>query len=1028
MVDRSVLRLAALLAFLVPSVLALSCIDIDAPPAKNGFVSGRVLVTPGEGLAHATVHVDQLNFYDGRGAFRRHVATGTTDDQGYFEAIPTDTAAGLLLLRTTGGTFRDFVSGETIELDSSTGLRALYRLEFFEKREGLLVTPVHSLIEAQFRYSASQLGDVTLGLRQAQERIGAHFGGVDWDAVVPAEVTQPAPSPVDAVRAAFVLGGLSVLADDLRAASDSTPQAVNLFTLLNAVSADLAEGVVDGNDGNDSAPGSGLQVGTCPPIDPSCVAPPGTCQLGSCRPYCDIYSNTIRGSLVGGIRKFIGSRQFPSPWNRTGLGSEDARPMLDQIGGNVDAELFGGACLETADRVSPSIVWEAPEDGAFVKGSLTVKIRAVDDAEALPRALFDPEPDRDGDTTNPLATAVIDTRTANAGVDGPFSLTAVARDAAGNVRRETRTFQADNTAPGVSVLPSGFHVDGPSGVWWTGASEPTLSGTLDELHPRAVELVIAGEVVANATIDGATWSVRLPAGKVTSGGNELVVRAVDLAGNATTTQAVQLRLDATPPGVLVESSPVYDELNSTEFYDLDNPATNTWLQRHVTGGAPVDLAQSMTGACATVHKFSHLLHESFVLGATGNLNPLRVNLLVSDDGVGIEPGTSQARVTIRNGPTTTEVLPWTSIPGTVVAPKTTRHLLGLYRDGALAIPQLATTEGEYHLELRARDMLGRTSLQERCWNHRILAPKPSRVGPGARADNFAGAMYSTKLELNDADFAKRFLNSNAEGAAVWTWRVKNYLATPVYVTVDISRGVDVSVSRTFVLRNGLTNYNASNSSCGSSPCTIGVPQTLHTGVLSDAENDHRNVKFRARFFVMNGAETGAEILPCTGCLNDDDGQRYTFQLPPRATPQGAPLVEYAILTYLRPTLPAGSGTDVKFAPSDIASPDNDPRPYGEFTLNGHKLTGKLVGGPGVQVCTSQEFEAEAGEWICTEKANRQQYRALFSVAYDWKADVETVYTFSATMNLPGMRPLIGAIDSADDLNTTWSSQETSPLP
>ena len=1003
---------------------ALSCIDIAPPPAKNGFVSGRVLVAPGEGLAGATVHVEQLNFYDDPGTFRRDVATATTDEQGYFELIPTDTAAGLLRLRTTGGTFRDFISGETIELDSATGLRAVYRLEFFQARRGLLVTPVHSLIEAQFRYSASQLGEVPLALQHAQERIGAHFGGVDWDAVVPAEVTQPASSPVDAVRAAFVLGGLAVLADDMRAASDSTPQAVNLFTLLTAIAADLEEGVFDGNDGNDRSPGSGLQVGSCPPVDSSCVAPPGTCQLGACRPFCDVYSNSIRGNLVGGIRKFIGSRQFPSPWNGTGLGSEDARAMLDQIGSNLDPELFGGACLETADRVAPTISWEALEEGAFIKGTLTVKIRATDDAEAPPRALFATEPDSDGDTSNSFATAVIDTRSLNEGVDGPFTMTAMARDAAGNERRDTRTFQVDNTAPIVSVSPAGFYVESPSSVWWTGEGEPTLSGALTELHPRAVEVVIAGEVVANATIDGGTWSVRLPAGKVTSGGNEVVVRATDLAGNVTATAAVQLRLDETPPGVLVESSPVFDELNSTETYDLSIPATNTWLQRHVTGGAPIDLAQSMNGACATVHKFSHLLHESFVLGATGNLNPLKVSFAVSDDGVGIQPNTAQARLTIRNGATTTEVLPWTAIPGTGIGPKTTRHLLGLYRDGARAIPQLATTEGEYHLELRARDMLGRMSLQERCWHHRILAPKPGAIGPGARANNFQEAMYATDLALGDADFAAKFLNSNAVGAAVWDWRVKNYLATPIYVTVDISRGVDVSVSRTFALRNGLTNYHSSNTSCGASPCTIGVPQTLYTGSLSGDEQNHRNVKFRARLFVMNNNQLGTELGTCAGCTNDDENQIYTFQIPPRATPQGAPLVEYTILTYLRPTLPAGFGTNVKFAPSDSTRPDGEPSPYGEFMLNGKKLTGKLVGGLGVEVCTSQELEA--GVWTCTEKANRQQYRAILSVTYDWKAAVSSIFKFSASPNLPEMHSVTGRLAPLPE--NAWSTAETTLLP
>ena len=80
-------------------------------------------------------------------------------------------------------------------------------------------------------------------------------------------------------------------------------------------------------------------------------------------------------------------------------------------------------------------------------------------------------------------------------------------------------------------------------------------------------------------------SALIPVGKVSSAGTEVTIRATDEAGNVSTL-ARQLRVDVTPPSVLMESSPVYDEAQSTADYSLDDAATNTWLQRHVVGGAP----------------------------------------------------------------------------------------------------------------------------------------------------------------------------------------------------------------------------------------------------------------------------------------------------------------------------------------------------------------------------------------------------------------------------------------------------------
>jgi hypothetical protein len=292
-------------------------------------------------------------------------------------------------------------------------------------------------------------------------------------------------------------------------------------------------------------------------------------------------------------------------------------------------------------------------------------------------------------------------------------------------------------------------------------------------------------------------------------------------------------------------------------------------------------------------------------------------------------------------------------------------------------------------------------------------------------------MYATSLDPvsgQSGDFSTKFLNANAAGAAVWVWKVKNYLATPIYVTVDISRVVNADISRNFVERNGLTNFRVPSvrTVCGALPCTLAVPSTVYPGTNQHPELPQRydNVKFRARFFAMNGAATGAEIAPCAGCTNDDDLQTYTFQIPARTTPQGAPLVEYAVLTYMRPTLPAGMGASVLMAPSNAESPDMDPSPYREFIFEGETLTGKLIGGPTGDVCVDQDQGPNG--WECTQKASRQRYRAVTSVSLDWRTDVDTTYKFSATPNLPRMFPVIGTL-SRDALNT-WLSSETGSLP
>jgi hypothetical protein len=422
--------------------------------SRTGRVGGRVLLAPGVGLAGANVTVDQVNLYDGKGAVRKHVGDTMTDAQWHFEALPTGTINGLLLFTVSGGTYTDLVSGARIQLDPSRQLKAVHWLGLFEDRsESIYVTPVHAFIEARFRRQMSQLNDTIKAAEDAYTHVGDHFGSLDWDTVIPADLTAAAASPTDEVRASFVLGGLSVLTDDIRTASGASSQDVNLMTVVDAIEQDLSDPLLpllDGNDGNNPAPGSGLVLGICSPVPLDCVVPPGGCALDACRTDCDLYINTYRGRLAGAVTKFIGSKIVPSVWNNTSLGASDARTLIDGIAGDVDPDLFGAvaACIETADRTPQTIGWQSPtpEDGAFAHGMVTVRMVATDDTDPMPKAYFgNGLMDIDGDLTNSVAVATVVTQMVS---DGPVQVTAQAQDRAGKPADGDPNVSGRQHAPG----------------------------------------------------------------------------------------------------------------------------------------------------------------------------------------------------------------------------------------------------------------------------------------------------------------------------------------------------------------------------------------------------------------------------------------------------------------------------------------------------------------------------------------------------------------------------------------------------
>jgi hypothetical protein len=181
---------------------------------------------------------------------------------------------------------------------------------------------------------------------------------------------------------------------------------------------------------------------------------------------------------------------------------------------------------------------------------------------------------------------------------------------------------------------------------------------------------------------------------------------------------------------------------------------------------------------------------------------------------------------------------------------------------------------------------------------------------------------------------------------------------------------------------------------------------------------------KALLFNWTGSETAGDPIPtCPGCTSDNTTQTYQFEIPARTVAQGGTLPQYAMLTYLVATQPAGQGTDVLMAPSSAAHPDpgtGTDTTYREFTLTSTSTTATLTGRPlptlpGL-VC-SDSGQDEGNGFVCFQNATRQPYLALQSITYTLLNGLDTTYKFSATPSLPTSGQIVGTLPPTTLLST-----------
>src|SRR5437764_8804259 len=106
------------------------------------------------------------------------------------------------------------------------------------------------------------------------------------------------------------------------------------------------------------------------------------------------------------------TKLIQSPLNHTGLLTGDVISVAKAVASNIDDSLFGGACIESLDRIPPTLTWAAkPADGDFVHGTVMLTVTATDDIDLPPAPAVKilGYTDADGDTRIIIATAAANT-------------------------------------------------------------------------------------------------------------------------------------------------------------------------------------------------------------------------------------------------------------------------------------------------------------------------------------------------------------------------------------------------------------------------------------------------------------------------------------------------------------------------------------------------------------------------------------------------------------------------------------------
>ncbi len=313
---------------------------------------------------------------------------------------------------------------------------------------------------------------------------------------------------------------------------------------------------------------------------------------------------------------------YASSWDTTATtgGSHTLTALATDAAGNTTTST---AVTVTVDNTPPTVAITAPANGADVGRTVNVTANASDNV-SVASVLFQ----LDGVNLGAPVTASPYTFSWNTttATGGTHTLTAVASDAAGNTTTSTAvTVTVDNTPPTVAITAPA------NGAYLAGTVSVSANAS-DNVSVASVQFQLDGANLG-APVTTAPYTISWNTTTATGGGHSLTAIATDAAGNTTTSTAVTVTVDNTPPTVAI-TAPASGSISGTVNVTAsasDNVGV-TSVQFKLDGanlGAPVTAAPYTVSWNTITAVGSHSLTAvaSDAAGNTTTSTPLSVTVL-----------------------------------------------------------------------------------------------------------------------------------------------------------------------------------------------------------------------------------------------------------------------------------------------------------------------------------------------------------------------------------------------------------------
>jgi hypothetical protein len=371
---------------------------------------------------------------------------------------------------------------------------------------------------------------------------------------------------------------------------------------------------------------------------------------------------------------------------------------------------------------------------------------------------------------------------------------------------------ANECVTGVLTIEPTAEVAVDGARWWTAVTDPIVTGTFVGGAGTTIEVSVGGAAPIVATLQGDTWTAKLPGDAIGASDTEVLVTMRDGAGRLV--ELTQLFvLDAAAPQISLATSKLRDERGDTIEFSTGEPV-------HTHEGAEIDLAGD---GCPAVYKYAYLTDEAPAFGRQTTQNPLAWSFAIADAKL------TDTRYRVRDA--SDQIL----IDWTALAPTN-----GVYRVelGRSALPVLGTYAGQLSVDVLARDWTGREATRTACIEYyplaaplAIHAPRPAPPPNGPAPSLFEMSMA--------AGSEMSVLAGHGLGAAVVSQRIVQYTAEPIMLTYSLAPGA-MRFSRTYVDDFvAVATTPLSNTTCDQIDCSAAAPADPADSVTSGSTSSYQ---------------------------------------------------------------------------------------------------------------------------------------------------------------------------------------------